>query len=208
MEDVLEVYTRPPQQARPLVCLDEFAKQLLSDSRESIPAKPGHAAKQDYEYVREGSVSGFMIALPHLGKRDVFVGADARRTAVDFAACLEHIANVMLPDVERIVLVMDNLNTHNTASLYEAFAPEEARRLCERFEIHHTPKHGSWLNMAEIEIGMLGTSCLDRRIDSPEQFRQEVKTYLKSKNAVSKPINWQFTNEKARIKLKSLYPSI
>lgn len=208
MEDVLEVYTRPPQQARPLVCLDEFAKQLLSDSREPIPAKPGHATKQDYEYVREGSVSGFMIALPHLGKRDVFVGVDARRTAVDFAACLEHIADVMLPNAEKIVLVMDNLNTHSTASLYEAFAPEKARRLCERFEIHYTPKHGSWLNMAEIEIGMLGTSCLDRRISSPELFRQEVKTYIKSKNAVSKPINWQFTNEKARIKLKSLYPSI
>lgn len=208
MEDVLEVYTRPPQESRPLVCLDEFAKQLLSDSRKSIPAKPGHAAKQDYEYVREGSASGFMIALPHLGKRDVFIGEDARRTALDFAACLEHIANVMLPKAEKIVLVMDNLNTHHTASLYEAFSPEKARRLCERFEIHHTPKHGSWLNMAEIEIGMLATSCLAHRIGSTEEFRREVKAYLQSKNATAKPINWQFTNEKARIKLKSLYPEI
>lgn len=208
MEDVLEVYTRPPQQSRPLVCLDEFAKQLLSDSRQSITAKPGHVAKQDYEYVREGSVSGFMIALPHLGKRDVFVGSDGRRTAVDFAACMDYIANVMLPGAEKIVLVMDNLNTHSTASLYETFAPEKARELCERFEIHHTPKHGSWLNMAEIEIGMLARSCLDRRIGSPEDFRKEMKAYINSKNAASKPINWQFTNEQARIKLKSLYPAI
>ena len=208
MEDVLEVYTRPPQHDIPLVCLDEFAKQLLSDSRDSISAIPGHPAKQDYEYVREGSVSGFMIALPHLGKRDVFVGAEGRRTAMDFAACLDHVANVLLPDATKIVLVMDNLNTHKQASLYEAFPPEKARSLCERFEIHHTPKHGSWLNMAEIEIGMLARTCLNRRIGSEEQFRTEVEAYLEWRNGNSKPINWQFTNEKARIKLKSLYPSV
>lgn len=204
MEDVLEVYAREPRVERPLVCLDEFAKQLLSESRNPIGAAPGRLARQDYEYVREGSASGFMIAMPHLGKRDVFIGSDARRTAADFAACLEHLANTLLPEAEKIVLVMDNLNTHGTASLYEVFSPQKARALCERFEIHYTPKHGSWLNMAEIEIGLLARGCLDRRIGSQEEFRTEIKAYLEYKNANSKPISWQFTNEKARIKLKPI----
>lgn len=208
MEDVLEVYSRAPQQDRPLVCLDEFAKQLLSETRLPVPAIPGHLAREDYEYVREGSVSGFMIAMPHLGKRDVFVGGDGRRTSMDFAACLDHLANTLLPDAGKIVLVMDNLNTHKEASLYEAFPPEKARALCERFEMHYTPKHGSWLNMAEIEIGLLSRTCLDRRIGSVKEFTNEVKAYLTCKNADSKAIHWQFTNEKARIKLKSLYPTI
>jgi hypothetical protein len=208
MEDVLAVYARQVKGNMPLVCLDEFAKQLLSETRAPVPAIPGHLAREDYEYVREGSVSGFMIAMPHMGKRDVFVGAGGRRTALDFAACLDHLANNLLPEAEKIVLVMDNLNTHKEASLYEAFAPEKARALCERFEMHYTPKHGSWLNMAEIEIGLLGRTCLDRRIGSSVEFKDEVKAYLAEKNAESKPINWQFTNEKARIKLKSLYPTI
>lgn len=208
MEDVLAVYARPVRKCRPLVCLDEFAKQLLSETRAPVPAIPGHLAREDYEYVREGSVSGFIIAMPHMGKRDVFVGDGGRRTALDFAACLDHLANNLLPEAEKIVLVMDNLNTHKEASLYEAFAPEKARALCERFEMHYTPKHGSWLNMAEIEIGLLGRTCLDRRIGSVVEFKDEVKAYLVGKNAESKPINWQFTNEEARIKLKSLYPTI
>ena len=208
MEDVLAVYTRPPQADRPLVCLDEFAKQLLSETREPVAAIPGHLAREDYEYVREGSVSGFMIALPHQGKRDVFVGPDGRRTAKDFAACLDHLANTLLPEAGKIILVMDNLNTHKEASLYEAFPAEKARALCERFEMHHTPKHGSWLNMAEIEIGLLARTCLDRRIGSVGEFEKEVAAYLGWKNAQAKPINWQFTNEKARVKLKSLYPTI
>ncbi len=208
MEDVLAVYARPPQKDIPLVCVDEFAKQLLSETREPVAASPGHLAREDYEYVREGSVSGFMVALPHLGKRDVFVGSDGRRTAKDFAACLDHIANKLLPEAAKIILVMDNLNTHKEASLYEAFAPEKARALCERFEIHYTPKHGSWLNMAEIEIGLLARTCLDRRIGSTQEFEKEVTAYLDWKNQHSKAINWQFTNEKARGKLKSLYPTI
>ena len=149
-----------------------------------------------------------MIALPHLGKRDVFVGTDGRRTALDFAACLDHLASVVLPDAVKIVLVTDNLNTHKEASPHEAFPAQKARALCERFEIHHTPKHGSWLNMAEIEIGMLARTCLDRRIGSAAEFKNEVRPYLDWKNENSKPINWQFINEKARIKLKSLYPAI
>ena len=208
MEDVLEVYSRAPRQDRPLVCLDEFAKQLLSETRAPVAAIPGHLAREDYEYVREGSVSGFMIAMPHLGRRDVFVGGDGRRTALDFAACLDHLANTLLPDAAKIVLVMDNLNTHKEASLYEAFPPEKARALCERFEMHFTPKHGSWLNMAEIEIGLLSRTCLDRRIGSVGEFETEVKAYLEWKNKNSKAINWQFTNENARIKLQSLYPTI
>lgn len=208
MEDVLEVYQRPPDVNRPLVCLDEFAKQLLSETRAPIPATPRHPARQDYEYVREGSVSGFILAMPHLGKRDDFVGADGRRTAKDFAACLDHLANHVLPGADKIILVMDNLNTHKEASLYEAFPPQKARALCERFEIHYTPKHGSWLNIAEIEIGLLVRGCLDRRIGSEQEFRKEIKAYLGTKNRNPKPINWQFTNEKARIKLKSLYPAV
>jgi phytoene dehydrogenase-like protein len=208
MEDVLAVYARPVQERRPLVCLDEFAKQLLSEARDPVAAIPGHLAREDYEYVREGSVSGFMIAMPHMAKRDVFLGKDGRRTALDFASCLDHVANHLFPDAEKIVLVMDNLNTHKEASLYEAFAPEKARALCERFEMHYTPKHGSWLNMAEIEIGLLGRTCLDRRIGSAEEFKTEVAAYLAWKNGEAKGIKWQFTNEKARIKLKSLYPTI
>ena len=136
------------------------------------------------------------------------MGGDGRRTALDFAACLDHLANTILPYAGKIVLVMDNLNTHKEASLYEAFPPEKARALCERFEMHFTPKHGSWLNMAEIEIGLLGRTCLDRRIGPVGEFTDEVKAYLARKNEESKSINWQFTNEKARIKLKSLYPTI
>ena len=208
MEDVLEVYARPVDDEYPLVCLDEFAKQLLSESRAPVPASPGHLRKEDCEYVREGSVSGFMIAMPHMGKRDIFVGEEGRRTAKDFAACMDHIANQLHPQAKKILLVMDNLNTHKMASLYETYAPEKARALCERFEVHHTPKHGSWLNMAEIEIGLLTRGCLDKRIGSLEEFHKEIQAHLTYKNTNARPINWQFTNQKARIKLKSLYPSI
>jgi hypothetical protein len=208
MEDVLEVYERPVDPLRPLVCLDEFAKQLLSETRTPQAATANHLARYDSEYVREGSVTGFMLAMPHLGKRDVHIAEDGRRTAKDFAHCLDHLANHLLPEAEKIILVMDNLNTHKEASLYEAFAPEKARALCERFEFHYTPKHGSWLNMAEIEIGLLVRACLDRRIDSPEAMRKEVEAYLLWKNANPIPIKWQFTNQDARIKLHSIYPNI
>lgn len=208
MEDVLEVYQRPVELHRPLVCLDEFAKQLLSETRTPLPAKSGSVAKQDSEYVREGSVTGFMLAMPHLGQRDVFIGESGRRTSIDFAHCLDHLANNLLPAAEKIVLVMDNLNTHNEASLYKAFTPEKARALCERFEFHYTPTHGSWLNMAEIEIGLLVRACLDRRIESVKRMKKEVAAYLTTKNSKPSPTKWQFTNEDARIKLHSIYPSI
>jgi len=208
MEDVLEVYHRPPDPQRPLVCLDEFAKQLLSETRAPLPAEPGRPARCDYEYVREGSVTGFMLAMPHLGCREVFVSEEGRRTARDFANCLDYLANTVLPEAPRIVLVIDNLNTHRAASLYETFPPEKARELCERFEFHYTPRHGSWLNMAEIEIGLLARTCLERRIGSREEFRSEIQAYLEWKNRDPRPIQWQFTNEQARLKLKSLYPSV
>jgi hypothetical protein len=207
MEDVLAVYQRPVDPQRPLVCLDEFAKQLLSEYRTPLPARPGSLAKHDSEYVREGSVTGFMLAMPHLGKRDVFISGTGRRTAVDFAQCLEHLAG-LFPAAERIVVVMDNLNTHGAASLYKAFPPDKARGLCERLEFHHTPAHGSWLNMAEIEIGLLTRGCLDRRIATPGRMAGEVEAYLKRNNANPVPIKWQFRNEDARIKLHSIYPSI
>lgn len=207
MEDVLEVYQRPQDPLRPLVCLDEFAKQLLSETRNPRPPSPGNLAKYDSEYVREGSMTGFMLAMPHLGKRDVFISGEGRRTAIDFAHCLKHLSE-LLPEVQKIVLVMDNLNTHCEASLYKAFAPEEARALCERFEFHFTPTHGSWLNMAEIEIGLLARGCLDRRIESPCRMRQEVAAYLDQKNVKPVPIKWQFTHKNARIKLHSIYPAI
>jgi len=208
MEDVLEVYQRPADPLRPLVCLDEFAKQLLSETRAPLPARPGSTAKLDSEYVREGSVTGFMLAMPHLGQRDVFIAESGRRTSIDFAHCLNHLANNLHPSAEKIVLVMDNLNTHNEASLYKAFAPEKARALCERFEFHYTPTHGSWLNMAEIEIGLLVRACLDRRIESAEKMTRGIIAYLRAKNTKPNPIKWQFTCEDARIKLQSLYPSI
>ena len=208
MEDVLEVYQRPTDPLRPLVCLDEFAKQLLSETRTPQKATVNHIARSDSEYVREGSVTGFMISMPHLGKRDVFISESARRTSKDFAYCLDYLANNILPESKKIILVMDNLNTHKEASLYQAFAPEKARKLCERFEIHYTPKHGSWLNMAEIEIGLLVRSCLNCRIPSPEKMRKEVNAYLLWKNSNPVPIKWQFTNQDARIKLHSIYPSI
>jgi len=208
MEDVLEVYQRPLDPLRPLVCLDEFAKQLLSETRTPLPTIPDSVAKQDSEYVREGSVTGFMLAIPHLGQRDVFIDESGRRTSIDFAHCLDYLANTLHPGAEKIVLVMDNLNTHKEASLYKAFSPQKARALCERFEFHYTPTHGSWLNMAEIEIGLLVRACLDRRIESVERMRREVTAYLSAKNSKPNPIKWQFTCEDARIKLHSLYPSI
>jgi len=208
MEDVLEVYSRPPDPNRPLVCLDEFCKQLLSEVRGPLPVAPGRPAREDCEYVREGCASAFMIAMPLEGRREVFVGPEGRRTAIDYALALRHIADSIHPEAERIVLVQDNPDTHAGASLYEAFPPEEARRLAARFEVHYTPKHGSWLNIAEIEISVLARACLDRRIPSQELFRAEIAACLARKNSNPTPTRWRFTCEDARIKLSSLYPHV
>ena len=208
MEGILEVYERPPTPEAPLVCLDEFCKQLLDEERPTITCSPGQERRQDSEYIRKGSVSGFMIALPHLGKREVFVSESGRRTGQDFAKALGYLAEELLADAPRIVLVMDNLNTHHLHWLYEIYPPERAAKIARRFEIHYTPKHGSWLNMAEIEIGLLVRHGLRERISSPEEFREQIQAYVKRKNASPNPINWQFTDKKARIRLQHLYPAI
>jgi hypothetical protein len=206
MEDVLEVYKRPYDPKRPVVCLDETSKQLIGELVAPVPALPGQVARYDYEYVRNGGANIFMVFEPLGGKRDVEV--TDRRTKKDWALCVRKIADQLYPDAEKIVLVEDNLNTHTPASLYEAFEPVEAKRLADRFESHYTPKHGSWLDMAEIELGILGRQCLARRIDNVEQLRFETKAWEAARNAAGKKVDWQFTTEDARIKLKRLYPSL
>ena len=208
MEDVLEVYARPRDPNRPLVCLDEFSKQLLSEVAASLPAKPGHPAREDYEYVREGTASAFMLASPLEGTREVFIGPEGRRTARDYALALRYLADELYPDAEKIILVQDNLNTHCAASLYQTFPAQQARALAERFEFHYTPKHGSWLNIAEIEISALIRCCLDRRIGSRVTFTEQIEAYLKKKNRTPSPVCWQMTCDDARIKLASLYPPV
>ena len=209
MEDVLEVYKRPYDPQRPVVCVDEASKQLIGEVQTPVPAAPGQVAHYDYEYVRHGVANIFMIFEPLAGQRDVEV--TDRRTKKDYAQCLRKISDDMYPDAQKIVLVQDNLNTHSPASLYEAFAPTEAKRLAERFEFHHTPKHGSprgWLNMAEIELGILSRQCLSRRIDHVDDLRREVQAWETTRDAAQTKANWQFTTTDARIKLRRLYPSI
>jgi len=206
MEDVLEVYKRPYDPQRPVLCLDETSKQLIGEVQPPVPAAPGQIAHYDYEYVRNGVANLFMLFEPLAGQRDVQV--TDRRTKKDYAQCLRKIADEMYPDAQRIVLVQDNLNTHSPASLYEAFEPAEAKRLTDRFEFHYTPKHGSWLDMAEIELGILGRQCLSRRIDNIAELRREVQAWEKMRDAGSSKVNWQFTTTDARIKLRQLYPSL
>jgi hypothetical protein len=205
MEDVLDVYHRPYDEDRPLVCLDEASKQLVGEVIEPIPAAPGRPERFDYEYVRNGTANLFMISEPLLGWRAVKV--TERRTAVDFAEVLRWLAEEVHPDAERIVLVMDNLNTHKLASLYEAFPPEQARRIAERLEVHHTPKHGSWLNVAEIELSVLARQCLDRRIETREELERQLAAWEEERNERGVEVRWQFTTADARIKLHRLYPA-
>ena len=206
MEDVLEVYQRPYGDNEVLVCLDETSKQQVKETRLPRPMRPGAAAGYDYEYERNGVSNLFMLFAPLEGWRRVAV--TDRRTKVDWACRIKQLADEDYPDKERIVLVMDNLNTYRAASLYEAFEAAEARRIAERLEIHYTPKHGSWLNMAEIEIGVMARQCLDRRIPDQEVLRREVETWQGQRNRDTVRVNWRFTTQDARIKLKSLYPSI
>jgi hypothetical protein len=206
MEDVLEVYKRPYDSGRPVVCLDETSKQLIGEVRKPVPAVPGQVAHYDNEYVRNGVANLFMIFEPLAGRRDVQV--TDRRTKKDYAQCLRKLSDELYPDAEVIVLVQDNLNTHSPASLYEAFPPAEAKRLAERFEFHYTPKHGSWLDMAEIELGILGRQCLSRRIENIDTLQKETKAWERSRNQAEAKVNWQFTTADARIKLRRLYPSI
>jgi hypothetical protein len=206
MEDVLEVYKRPRDPKRPVVCLDETSKQLIGEVQTPVLAGPGQVSHYDYEYVRNGVANIFMICEPLAGRREVAV--TDRRTKRDYAQCLQKISDEMYPQAEVIVLVQDNLNTHSPASLYEAFAPAEAKRLAERFEFHYTPKHGSGLDMAEIELGILGRQCLSRRIDNVDDLRREAETWQGARDQAGTKVNWQFTTADARIKLRKLYPSI
>jgi transposase len=206
MEDVLEVYTRPYDPSRPQVCMDEKSKQLVDEVREPLAASPGRAARHDYEYERNGTANLFIVCEPLAGWRHLKV--TDRRTKLDWAQCIKELVDVHYPEAEKIVLVVDNLNTHTPAALYEAFDPAEARRLLERLEIHYTPKHGSWLNMAEIELSVLARQCLDQRIPDQETLAEEVSAWEEERNAAESSIEWRFTSADARIKLKHLYPEI
>ena len=204
MEDVLEVYQRPHDPHRPLVCLDETSKQLIVETRAPIPAKPGRKARHDYEYERNGVANLFMVFAPLEGWRHVKVSD--RHTAIDYAHTLRDLSDVHFPNAAKIVLVQDNLNTHKPASLYEAFPAPEARRLVERFEWHYTPKHGSWLDMAESELGVLASQCLNRRIADKKILAREVNAWQDHRNKHHAKANWQFKTADARVKLKRLYP--
>ncbi len=206
MEDVLDVYERPYDPARPVVCLDETSRQLLADARPPLPPAPGRPARRDPEYVRGGVANVFLATEPLRGWREVL--ASERRTRLDFAHFVRHLADARYPDAARIVLVMDQLNTHSPASLYAAFPPAEAKRLADRLEIHHTPKHGSWLNMAEIELAVLERQCLRRRFGDRAALATAATAWAARRNAAGSAVDWRFTTADARIKLKRLYPPI
>lgn len=204
MEDILDLYARPADPRRPLVCFDEGGKELQAEVRPPQPLAPGVAARIDYEYARCGSANLFLWTAPHLGRRGARV--TERRTAVDFAHAIRQLVEETFPEAERLVLVLDNLNTHRPASLYKAFPPAQARRLLDRLEFHFTPKHGSWLNLAEIELGVLARQCLDRRLPDQATLAAEVAAWTTRRNAAQIGIQWHFTTADARVKLKHLYP--
>jgi len=206
MEDVLDVYKRPFDPNRPMVCFYERPKQLIGEIRKPIPATSGKMARYDYEYKRNGVANLFMMFEPLGGQRHVKV--TNRRTKKDWAECVRQLVDEIYPQVDSIVLVMDNLNTHKKASLYEAFEPAEAKRIADKLEIHYTPKHGSWLNMAEIEMSVLTRQCLAERMDNIKRLENEVTAWAEKRNAKETKVDWRFATDDARIKLKRLYPSI
>lgn len=206
MEDVLDVYARPRDPKRPVVCLDETTKQLVKEITAPLPVEKGRPARVDYEYERNGVGTLFMMCAPLEGWREVSVRE--RKTAQDYAQCLKELADVHYCDAEKIVLVQDNLSTHSLSSLYATFKPEEARRIRKRFEFHFTPKHASWLNIAECELSALSRQCLHRRIENMDKLRSEVAAWTHERNGETVRVNWRFTTPDARIKLKTLYPSI
>lgn len=206
MEDVLDVYERPYNPKEPVVCMDEKPLQLLGEVREPLPMKPGETAIIDSEYIRNGTCSIFAFIEPLAGKHHVSVRE--HRTATDWAEEIKYLCDVMYPDADKIILVMDNLNTHKVASLYKKYRPEEAFLLRKRLEIHYTPKHGSWLDIAEIELNVMTKQCLSRRIESIDKLKSELSAWESERNAKQAKVKWQFTNDKARIKLLSLYPKL
>ena len=206
MEKVLDVYKKPYDPKKPVVCMDESPKQLISNTRPNVPIQPGQEERTDSEYIRHGVVNIFICNEPLKGKRMVEV--TKTKTKKDWAKYVKRIADELYSDAERITLVMDNLNTHKASALYETYLPEEAKRICDRFEFVYTPKHGSWLNMAEIELHVLNGQCLNRHISTIEKVTAEVNAWQNDRNNKPSKINWQFTNKDARVKLKRLYPSI
>lgn len=206
MEEVLTVYTQPYDPQRPVVCVDETSKQLIEEVRQPIPLEPGQPERFDSEYKRNGVQNIFMAFEPLAGKRRAEV--TNQRTSVDFAYFVKELVDTHYSTATTIIMVLDNLNTHTKASLYQAFPPQEAKRIADRLEIHYTPKHGSWLNMAEIELSHLSRQCLDRRIESKELLKSEVKAWVDERNNRKATMNWRFTVEDARIKLKRLYPLV
>jgi hypothetical protein len=205
MEDVLELYEEAPDPRRPRVCFDEQPYQMVSHTREPLPPRPGQPARYDYQYRREGSCNLFIFFCPEAGWREVKV--TGQRTALDFAQCMKDLVDVYFPEAEVIRVIADQLNTHTPASLYKAFAPAEARRILRKLEFHHTPKHGSWLNMAEIELSVLTRQCLARRLPSTERVSHEVAAWVKERNAQHATVKWSFTSGNARDRLRRLYPS-
>ena len=205
MEDVLDLYAAPADRQRPLVCFDELPYQLISEKRTPLAVTPGQVERYDYEYRREGTCNVFMTFAPHLGWRHAAV--TERRTAIDFAGQMQWLVDEAFPQAERIQVVLDNLSTHTPAALYEAFPPEEARRIVEKLELHYTPKHGSWLNMVEIELGVMRGQCLDRRLGRLEQVCQEIAAWEQQRNAAQARVEWRFKSTDARMKLSHLYPS-
>lgn len=206
MEDVLEVYTQPFDPKRPQVCMDELNRQLIGETRLPLPTAPGAPARYDYEYVRNGVANVFMFFEPLAGRRELLV--TTRRTMVDWAHAIRTLVDEYYPEAEKIVLVMDNLNTHGIGSLYEAFPPAEALRLARKLEIHYTPKHGSWLNMAECELSILSRQCLGRRIATQDELDREVQAWSNGRNRAGVQMHWRFTTADARIRLARLYPSL
>ena len=206
MEDILDVYHRPLNPAVPLVCMDESCQQMVGEVRDPIPMSPGQPLKIDDEYVRKGTAEIFLAVAPLIGQRITEV--TEHRTCVDWAHFMKRVSDEWFPEAEKIVLVMDNLNTHDVSSFYKAFEPAEARRLAQRFEIHYTPKHGSWLNIAEIEFSVMKLQCLDRRIDELTKIRNEVKAWTNDRNNRNRKVDWQFNTDSARVKLKHLYPEL
>lgn len=206
MEDVLSVYKRPYDPDRPVVCMDEMPRQLLKEVREPIPPEPGREARYDHHYQRNGVVNLFTFFEPLSSWRTVLTRR--RRTSVDWARCIDRMLTEHYPDAEKVILVMDNLNTHKPKSLYETFNPRKARRLANRLEIHYTPEHGSWLNMAEIEQSVLSSQCLSTRIPTIEKMRQETSAWAEQRNEKESTVDWRFRTEEARLKLKHLYPKI
>lgn len=206
MEETLEVYKRPYNARFPQICLDEGSKQLLAETRDPLPMEPGKPAGSDYEYERKGTCSLFLACEPLMGKR--FLQVREQRTKADWAQFVRELIEVHYPEAEKIVLVLDNLNTHTPSAFYEVFEPAHAWKLSQKLEVHYTPKHGSWLNMAEIELSVLARQCLHRRLASIEAVRQQVDAWQQDRNQAQVTINWRFTAEDARIKLKRLYPSL